>query len=171
MIVESEFVVHSECVIFPRKGAEVDKWARVVVFKDGHRIEKKVHVDHLAKGVAAVKAAREKGYKAHLVYRTADSVFPPPKQIAAKRDEGYLWCPYCRAWRFFSVPKYKALASVVDSNGNLILQGYLNAMANQDMKVCQWCTISENEWYVRKANGTWGESTRRRRPRRRRVRR
>jgi len=170
MIHESDPEVTAEAKIYPRKGAEVEKWARVIVYHKGKRVVKRVHRDNLANAVAQVKTLKAKGVKCHLVWRTPSSMFPPAKQVTHMRAEGYMWCPYCRTWRFFSVPRYRATTEIMDSNGYLTEALFLNAAANQDLRVCQWCHISENDWYVRRANGTFGETSSRRRARRRRRR-
>lgn len=129
----------------------------LIVFKDGQRIDKRVHESRLKDAVEAVKMYRDHGFKAHLVYRTDRGTFPPPHQVEEMRFQGMLWCPYCRTWRWFSVPKFRSRAEVNTD------AWFMNSFHRQGIKVCQWCHISEMDWWVRKVNGTWGESNHRRR--------
>lgn len=166
-IEETDYKVSAICEIRPRgRGDDMDKYGRVVIFHKGKRIAKRVHRDNLAEAAARVKKLREQGFRAHLVFRTDSGTFPPPRTIEPMRDLGKWWCPYCRAWRFFSVPRYKASNQPIsDGYGPISDRFYMNSCAMQQIRLCQWCLISENDFYVRKANGTWGEinTTRRRR--------
>ena len=132
---------------------------RLIVFHKGRRIEK--HMDP-AEGMAKMKDLVERGYKAHYVYKTERSLYPPRSDNLALMKEGMWWCPFCRRWRWFKVPPFKEDA-VTFSN-----DWYLNSFHRQEIKICAWCHISEMDFDVRRANGTWGEERRRRRRKRRR---
>lgn len=136
----------------------------MVVFRDGHRIEKLVapHLIHEAND--KVKGLRAKGVKAHLVLRTDKGSLPPPGEIREMREAGMLWCPYCRAWRWFVVPKFTPRAEVLSDNW------YINSLHRQGIKACKWCHISVLDWWVCKANGIFHERTGQRRRRKRRTR-
>lgn len=71
------------------------------------------------------------GVKAHLVSRIHAY---RPRGVG---ERGQLWCPYCRRWRWFS-RKELSLDRV----------GYVSV-------VCQWCHISDDDYYVKKFNHLW----------------
>jgi hypothetical protein len=134
---------------------------RLVVFKGGRRIEKSFADHTLAAPV--VKKLQQGGVKHRLVAtKVLDRYrYPPEDDDLSARLEGKLWCPYCRAWTFFKVPKFTPGAEVGSTTW------FLNAAHRQGLRVCAWCLITELEFYVRMANATWAERpTRRRRKRR-----
>lgn len=138
--------------------------ARVIVFKDGRRIEKRIN-DH-TKAIPVVRELRRKGLRVALVLsHVVDKRRYPSGDIEEERFAGKWWCPYCGAWRWFKVPKFKENGVTVDLTDT---QFYLNSCFRQGLRVCAWCYVSENEWSVKNANGTWAEQPKRRRRRRRR---
>lgn len=140
----------------------MDKNGHLIVFHKGKRVDKKVPRANLREAAKKVQALRAKGIKAHLAYRTDNSLYPPGHQIEAMRNDGLMWCPYCRAWRYFRLPKNRPHAEMNSR------EWFLNSFRAQNIKVCSWCEISEVEWYVKRANGTWGEAPKRKRRRNRR---
>lgn len=100
-----------------------------------------------------MKVLREKGYRAALVPSNVidKRMYPPPRTIAENRNVGKLWCCYCGDWRYFAVPKFHPHAEVASE------EWFLNAFHNQLVKVCKWCRISEDDFYIRRVNDTWGE--------------
>ena len=136
----------------------------LILYVRGKRVDKPVPQRNIRTAATKVKELKDKGVKAHLVYKTDRSLFPPPDEIDEMRGEGYLWCPYCRTWRWFTVPKFKPGAEVNSE------EWFLNSFHRQDIKVCQWCRISVTDFYVCKANGIWGENNGRKRRRKRRAR-
>lgn len=130
----------------------------MLIFHKGERHWKLV--DTPREGVELVKKAQGKGLKAHLVSRRR-AFRPPEGDDFSALDEGKLWCPYCRRWRFFSIPRYDEQASPGSE------RWMINTYANQEVRMCQWCTISESDNAVRSINGLWGEESKRRRRRRR----
>lgn len=54
------------------------------------------------------------------------------KEPEGKGKIGQLWCPYCGEWRKFK------------DNG---IKGII---------VCDWCGISDNDFYIKKFNRLWG---------------
>lgn len=135
---------------------------QVVIFHKGHRTTKVIHPTHLREAATKVKELKAKGVKAHLVYRTDRSKYPAPDEIEEHREAGELWCPYCRAWRWFTVPKFKPDADFGTEDW------FMNSFHRQEIRVCQWCHMSVSDFYVRRANGfSIGETTRRRRKKRR----
>lgn len=133
--------------------SEAPRW-KVVVFKRNKETGK---LERIVKVVRDPKLARQKvkelnsrGIKAHLVCRRFPK-FPPKGE---PEDSDMLWCPYCRRWRWFSVPKKRP------------------PFSGLEIKCCQWCLISEDDAYVRTFNGTWdGRRTRRKRGKKNRNRR
>jgi hypothetical protein len=133
----------------------------VVMYRDGHRISKPIRPHQVSQAVAKVKELKAKGIKAHVVYLTDKRKFPPPSTIEANRNEGKLWCPYCGAWRWFTVPSFNEHAEVGSE------EWFLNSFHRQGVKICKWCHISVLEWYVCKANGIFAEKPMARRRKRR----
>lgn len=134
---------------------------RLVVFKDGHRIEKRYEDHHLA--APLVKKLKAKGVKHRVVAcKVLDRYkFPPLDDDLSARLEGKLWCPYCRDWSFFKVPRFTRNAEISTT------EWFLNSAHRQGFRVCSWCLVSELEFSVRMANQTWSEQpTRRRRKKR-----
>jgi len=138
--------------------------ARVVVFRQGKRYEAKVPRGSLDVAKEKVRTYRAKGYKAHLVLRTDRGSFPPPYEIREYREMGMLWCPYCRAWRWFTVPKFVRHTEIGSDDW------FMNSFHRQGVKVCKWCRISVSDWWVCKANGIFHERTGERRRRKKRTR-
>jgi hypothetical protein len=136
--------------------------ARLIVYKDSRRIEKG-YTDHTA-AVSVARTLRKKGLRAAIVTsRVIDRfLYPPEDDDLSARDEGMLWCPYCRDWRWFKVPRFTRDADLRSA------EWFLNSYHRQDIRCCAWCHITELDFYVRKANDTWGEQRRRRRRKRRR---
>jgi len=131
---------------------------RLIVFHKGRRIEKKMGPEE---GMMKMKELVGRGHKAHFAYKTSRSLFPPVDDNLALRGDGMWWCPFCRRWRWFKVPKFTTDASVGSD------AWYLNSFHRQQIKICAWCHISEMDFDVRRANGTWGEERRRRHRKRR----
>ena len=136
---------------------------RLILFKDGRRLEK--YYDDHTEAIPIVRKLKRNGIKATLVTcKVASSrALPPAHDDLSARAEGMLWCPYCGAWRWFKVPEFRKGATFTPIN----LQAYLNSCYRQGLKVCAWCCISENEFSVCVANGTWGNKDKRRRRKRR----
>lgn len=133
------------------------------MFRNHHREVRRIpNTDgQIRKAAEVVAKLKSKGVKAHLVLRTDKGTFPPTAQIEDKRAEGMRWCPYCRTWRYFSVPKFKHNAAISSE------EWWTNSYHRQGIKCCQWCGISESEWWVQKVNGSFGENPRRRRRKKR----
>lgn len=106
------------------------RW-KVIVFHKGERVEKLFH--NPKKGQSLVAQLSERGVKAHVVCRRYPH-FPPKGEAP---EPGMLWCPYCRRWRWFKVPKKRPPFSTLE------------------IKCCAWCWISEDDAFVKNYNGTW----------------
>lgn len=137
---------------------------RVVVFHQGRRIERNSLT--LDEGKELVRKLHSKGVKSALV--TCDVLlayrYPPPGDDLSNRNMGMMWCPYCREWRWFKIPKFTGGAPVGSE------PWFMNSFHRQEIAVCAWCRIGENDFHVMRANGTWGNMGRRRRRKKRRVR-
>lgn len=128
------------------------KWWRIVLFKNGRRIEKRLPASQRDAAVAKVRQLREKGVRAHLVpSNVIRNRMWPSGDIKEHRDAGELWCPYCGAWRWFKIPRAYPNAEFMS------VEWYLNSFRNQEIRVCAWCCITMLDFYVCKANGTWAE--------------
>lgn len=93
--------------------------------------------EHLAK----VRILQEKGaiLYARIILRNYDfSVYPDSKRIrAVPQMKGTWYCPECNDYTAFD-RKY----------------GYEGSEA----KHCQYCGLSDNDWYVKSLNGLWGSN-------------
>lgn len=63
--------------------------------------------------------------------------FGPSQKALGKREPGSLWCPYCLKWRFFHI------SSVMN-----------DGIVGPELMRCPICTISVNDYYVKKYNAT-----------------
>lgn len=132
---------------------------KIIVFVKGKRVTKDVRDPKV--GLEKVADLIEQGYKAHLVSKRK-AFMPKGDDDLSALNSGKLWCPYCRRWRWFSIPRWLPDVEIGSEDW------FLNSYANQEIRCCQWCTISENDWHVRFLNGIGaGEGKRRRRRRRR----
>ena len=120
------------------------RWKLVYFLKNekGKLIRKEKLVwDPKSEGVKKVLHVFEvRGIKAHLVCRRLPQ-FPPKGE---REDEDQLWCCYCRRWRFFAVPKKKCVQRTIG------------------LRLCKWCGISEEEFYIVKYNNLWNRAPRKR---------
>jgi hypothetical protein len=125
------------------------KWM-LVIYHKGKRIEKLI--DDPRPYLPQVKALRGKGAKVNLIPMKAPEsrYYPPAEDDLSNLAEGMLWCPYCGDWRYFVVPPYRPQAEA-DSR-----EWWLNLYATQGIRSCKWCTISTQDWYVKRANGLFG---------------
>jgi hypothetical protein len=145
---------------------------KVIIFKDGKRRQERYDGIHLDEQVQHVRDLRADGTRATIVFsnitRYARGFFPPKDQIADNRQQGLLWCPYCRTWRYFKVPKYHLQGGEVGSR-----VWWMNACNQARVPVCAWCEISIYDYYVGVANNIHAEvrAARTRRRTRKRVRR
>lgn len=98
-------------------GKPAPRW-KIVCFPNKRR--KEVLVEDPRKGLAAVKILEERGIKAHLVSRVT-----PYEPRGKPEDPEQLWCPLCRRWRFFRVPRN------------------LSPWTESNIRICQWCLVSE----------------------------
>ncbi len=142
-----------------------DKYWRLVVFHKGRRQERRLRRtrENTARIKAKAAELKERGIKCHIVGLT-DSRMYPAGDIREERSSGKMWCPYCGEWRWFRVPK--AMKELPDAEPHIITREmFLNSCWRQGIKVCAWCEITEGDWFVCKANGTFGEvrATKRRR--------
>lgn len=137
---------------------------RLIAYHQGRRVEKR-YDDH-TDAVATCKKLRTKGVKAHVALIRPDKrwLFPPADDDLSERDDGKLWCPFCRAWRYFKVPPFREGAEVSTE------AWFMNSLHRQEIAACSWCHISEMDFDVRRANGTWAEIGRKRRRKKRRRR-
>jgi len=67
---------------------------------------------------------------------SAGHAYPPTKEQEEKRRPGMMWCPYCIKWRTFKLLAIKR-----------------PTYTSEAFMRCPVCTISTNEFYVKKYNG------------------
>lgn len=146
------------------KHRESPAW-KLVVFHNKQR--KEFLVVDPKKGLQKVKQLAERGVKAHLVSRRK-AYWPKLNTSVEKHTakqalaDGMLWCPYCRRWRWFTIPKYRPNAEFGS------IHWILNSYVNQELRCCSWCLISVDNFYVKQINGEEVALGRRSRARRRR---
>jgi hypothetical protein len=119
----------------------MNKWD-VVVYHKGKRLVKSV--PDAKRGLALEAAFKNKGYAAHLVSRT--KAFAPKTE---EGPEGSLWCPYCRRWREFRVPRGDEDAPV----GSYAWQN--SVLARLEIAMCPWCGVTVEEFHVKYHNNLW----------------
>lgn len=134
---------------------------KIVVFKDGRRICK--NFPDIRDATPIAKKLRDKGVRFRIVTSRAVEKYkyPPSYDDLSARDDGKLWCPYCRDWSHFKVPRFKPHALIGSE------EWFLNSLHRQGIRCCSWCHITEMEFSIRVANGTWAEKPKRRRRKRR----
>lgn len=138
----------------------MNKW-EVLVYHKGKRIVKPV--PDAKAGLTLVEQLKAKEIAAHLVSKL--KAFPPKGEA----QDGQLWCPYCRRWREFRVPRG-------DEDAPIGSYAWQNAVLSRlEIRICPWCGMTDQEFYVKTFNNLWLVDNRRRRPkkagRRHRVRR
>lgn len=141
-----------------------NKW-EIVVFYKGKR--KEIPWPHDAKTAIeqVIPELEEKGAKAHLVSRRRAFAPKHPQPPADHPD--WLWCPYCRRYREFVVPRGREDGPIIDDEGKITTIGYFTVCARSEIRVCLWCSHSVFEFYVRLYNpDLWTDATRRRRSKR-----
>lgn len=138
-----------------------NKW-KVVWFEQNARFAKEV--PNAKVGLAIVERMRRGGTKVHLV--SCRRAFPP------KGDEPLdtkMWCPYCRKWRDFVVPFGDDDAIMVNPDGSINLNAYYSLCRRSEIRVCLWCTVSVQDFWVKMYNpDLWTDAVRRRRVKRKR---
>lgn len=129
---------------------------RIIVFRDGKRLERIITQSQLEEAKTKVRALRAEGHKAAiarcLINPDTPRTYPPPESVSGMRAQGYLWCPYCRAWRYFRIPRGHDDVEISSP------EWFTNSLRNQEIKICSWCHITERDFWVAKVNGTWEES-------------
>ena len=84
--------------------------------------------------VQFAKSLKSQGLKPNVI--SANKAFPPTKEQAENRRANQVWCPYCLRWRTFKLFALRRATYTTDA-----------AMR------CPICTISTNDFFVRKYNG------------------
>lgn len=129
----------------------VTKWFKLVIFKDGKRIEKRVPRSKLPELMRIYKELKDRGTRCCVVGITEKRRYPPPHSIAENRDEGKLWCPYCGDWRYYKIPR------AYSNPEPLSREWFMNVYRNNETRICSWCEISVKDWYVCAANNIHSE--------------
>lgn len=132
-------------------------WTLIVFYNGKKRKHYRVADPKKSSKLATVLTKR--GHKAHLIcsnHILDGYEYPPAKHSVDLWEAGMLWCPYCRRWRWFAVPRsFKDHSLFEDSP-----QGMMNTWNHLGIKCCTWCLISVEDWYVKRANGLFGQEQR-----------
>lgn len=104
------------------------KW-KLIVFHGRRRIETKP-TSNLAALVDRAKQLKDRGIRFRVVCSNSGNA--PPK--GHPETAGQIWCPYCRAWSYFTVPKD-------------------GLYWERNVAVCQWCHIPEDDYWLRRWAG------------------
>lgn len=124
---------------------------RLVIFKDGKRIEKKVHREHLPQLISTYKKLQALEVKCHVVGMTENRLYPYTKDIEREREAGKYWCPYCGAWRYFNVPRAYKEPEILSR------EWYMNVYRNNETMCCAWCDMPIKDYYISLVNGIYHE--------------
>ncbi|HET7713633.1 MAG TPA: hypothetical protein VFK94_04895 [Patescibacteria group bacterium] len=87
-----------------------------------------------AEAVQFAKQLKKQGLSPNVF--SSNHAFPPTKDQEEKRRPGMMWCPYCIKWRNFKMMAIKR-----------------STYTSEAFMRCPICTISVNDYYVRKYNG------------------
>lgn len=96
------------------------------------RIKKRI--TELKEAIQYAKGLKKLGLKPSVV--SANKAYPPTKEQQLKRKPGQMWCPYCINWRKFRLYRIKTPNYVTEAKMR-----------------CPICTISTDDYFVRKYNG------------------
>lgn len=137
---------------------------KLVIFHKGKRIEKSV-ADKQAL-VAAYRKLQGQGVKVHIVSKHRG--YWPKTDDEGPSNPDMTWCPYCRKWRYFSIPEVKE--GPFEPHSEEWLDSLHRRVLNSSLiPWCQWCHISFMDFDVRRMNDMVGWAPRKsRRARRRR---
>jgi len=102
--------------------------------EDGAKAFRKFQNNSPKEAVAFGKSLKKQGLKPNII--SSNKAWPPTKEQEQNRRSGDIWCPYCIKWRRF---KLFALKKKLYTS-----EAFLR---------CPICTISTNDFYVRKYNG------------------
>ncbi len=134
---------------------------KVVWFEQHTRYAKKVPSARV--GLEVVARMNRTLPIAHLV--SCRRAFPP------KGDEPLdtkIWCPYCRKWRDFVIPFGDDDAEIAKPDGTINLNAVYSLYRRSEIRVCLWCTISVQDFFVKLYNpDLWHDAV----PKRRRTKR
>lgn len=122
----------------------------VAVYHKGKRLTK--DVPDAKTGLEVDKLFKEKGLASHLISKR--KAFAPKTE---EGPEGTLWCPYCRKWREFRIPRGDENAEPMTWNW------WLATLGRMEVRICLWCGITIRDWYVKRFNGLFGQEEVRRR--------
>lgn len=146
----------------PKPKKHVRKRWRIIIFAHGKRIEKITDDTEGALQLVA-KLNKKEGVKAHVVSRSKP-FWPKDDDNWYLAEQGMVWCPYCRRWRWFNVPREI-------KNATTPYDVAQNVYHRQGVRCCQWCGASIKDWTVCYINDLWGEvdATKKKKRRRRRI--
>ena len=125
----------------------------IVVYHKGKRVVRDVPDAKI--GLELDSKFKEKGYASHLVSRRKR--FPPK----GEGKDGELWCPYCRRWREFRIPRGNEDAEIGSWGWSS------SVLCRMEVQVCPWCGITVRDWYVKRFNDLFGQEQVRRRSKKR----
>lgn len=118
----------------PNMELPVRVWKVLWTTTEGKKTFRKFQGDKPSEAVQFAKKLKRSGLKPNVI--SANHAFRPTEKQEINRRQGMIWCPYCVKWRTFKLfalkkPTYKTEAFMR----------------------CPVCTISTNDFYVKKYNG------------------
>lgn len=106
---------------------------KVYWWEDGKKKFKRFLQDKPTEAIAYAKELRRQGKEIEVV--SARRAFRTTEAKRLEREPGMLWCPYCVKWRRFKIFSVR--------REHYISEAFLR---------CPVCTVSTNDYYVKKFN-------------------
>ena len=106
---------------------------KVIWSEEGKKKLKRFTGDRPSEAVQFAKSLKQQGLKPNVV--SANYPYRPTKEQEEKRRPGRIWCPYCIKWREFKLFALRKATYTTEA-----------------MMRCPVCTISTNDFYVKKFN-------------------
>lgn len=110
------------------------KWKVLWKTADGKKTFRKFDGPKPSEAVQFAKQLKRQGLAPNVI--SVNHAYPPTQQQEEKRRTGQIWCPYCLRWRSFKLYAIRRKTYVTDAQMR-----------------CPVCTISTNDFYVKKFNG------------------
>jgi len=110
------------------------KWKVIWKTDEGKKTFRTFKGSKPSEAVQYAKSLKHKGL--HPVVISSNHAYAPTQKQEINRRQGMIWCPYCIKWRSFQLYSIRRAT-------------YVTAPVMR----CPVCTISTNDFYVKKYNG------------------